>query len=170
MFCAFRRGRQEDASLLYLLSPRASWTKLDPVPRGCKEYFKLPAGVGTGNPNDGPPRGGAPMGRSEGRRRWGNAKVHGLAIDARAISYHGTKSGSSSAERGWSNSGVTLAFVSSLPLPPCNACAPRSCTHAPARGIETCDSHVFALALPVDTVFLIALADLRKVGKALRRV
>lgn len=48
----------------------------------------------------------------EGENEEGNAKVRG-AIDARAVSYRGTNSGSSSTERGWSNSGVTLAFISS---------------------------------------------------------
>jgi len=49
--------------------------------------------------------------------------------DMRAISYRGTNSGSSSTERGWSNSGVTLTFISPQRV--------LTITHAPAR-MNTC--------------------------------
>jgi len=62
------------------------------------------------------------------RRRWVDAKVRGV-IDVRAISYRGTNSGSSLTERGWSNSEVTLAFISPQRV--------LAITHAPAR-MNTC--------------------------------
>ncbi|XP_011871168.1 PREDICTED: transmembrane protease serine 9-like [Vollenhovia emeryi] len=56
----------------------------------------------------------------------------------RTISYRGTNSGSSSTDRGWSNSGATLAFISPQRVP--------AIVHAPARmntcGVYMPDSHV----------------------------
>lgn len=97
--------RRDLNAQLPCLRPRTNLTRLS---SGRISWYLLSAG----NLNDGSPRRWATTkGGGEGRRRRRGAKVRG-AIDARAISYHGTKSGSSSATRGWSNTGVTLAFIS----------------------------------------------------------